>query len=54
MALGHEKVIRPAHKIALDGPGQASCTLREIWVRPGKSSLASRESRQHRAYGKAR
>jgi fermentation-respiration switch protein FrsA (DUF1100 family) len=27
--------------LALDGPGQASCTLREIWVRPGDFPLAT-------------
>lgn len=27
--------------LAFDGPGQASCTLREIWVRPGDFPLAA-------------
>jgi fermentation-respiration switch protein FrsA (DUF1100 family) len=27
--------------LALDGPGQASCTLREIWVRPGDFPVAT-------------
>ncbi|MFI9601956.1 alpha/beta hydrolase family protein [Streptomyces sp. NPDC052043] len=27
--------------LALDGPGQASCTLREIWVRPGDFPIAT-------------
>jgi hypothetical protein len=27
--------------LALDGPGQASCTLREIWVRPGDFPIAA-------------
>jgi dienelactone hydrolase len=27
--------------LALDGPGQASCTLREMWVRPGDFPIAA-------------
>jgi fermentation-respiration switch protein FrsA (DUF1100 family) len=27
--------------LAMDGPGQASCTLREIWVRPGDFPIAA-------------
>jgi len=27
--------------LALDGPGQATCTLREIWVRPGDFPIAT-------------